>query len=358
MNAEDFDVAPSVGDKKRSTYAANAPASPAKKQKVDLHVEFEAVHFAGDDADFSEDEDYDPDPAYALSERAAEAFRQRVEEEDEQERRYNVLRVAQQAIGKAKVTRSAAENPRQMTKDEKRDLKLINDKRHGKPMTVEEVKLDVNHMVFIPVRPPDVAEVDRILGVKYKRGKVCFACTRGVGYPLMSGEMIERLERFIDEQIPCTSFMTAALQISYYYHEHIQNPVNQHLMLGERPLPLWPPRQIYEHLTEHIVNPAYRRIHVLRQLRLHSEMLRMSGLYEVDSVLLEQPDRTPALRDMRVNPVYHKMLMETYAQERAFMSLKTEQMSGYNEKMSANTRRTLAPKSNTYHQRQITDFIS
>ena len=360
LNAEDFDERielPPPDIKKRAAANYQNAQSPPKKIKIEGDEHFEPVHYAQDESD-SGDEDFDPDPAYLASYRAAEEFKARVQEEAEEDRRYNVLRLAQQATGKAKVVRSAAENPAHLTKDEKRDLRLINAKNNGKPMTVVEAKLDKNHMVFLPCKPPDMAEVDRILGVSYARGKACFACTRGVGYPLMSGEMVAQLERFIDEVIPYTNFLIAALKISFYYHQEIQLPVNRHLLIGERPLPHWPPRQIYDHLVEHIFNPAYRRIEIMRELQQHRKTIRFSGLYETDSTIYEQAGRQPTMRDIEVNPIKHKMLMETYAQERAFMLMKPEQLSGFNEKMSGNTRRTIAPKSNTFHQRSITDFIN
>jgi hypothetical protein len=195
----------------------------------------------------------------------------------------------------------------------KRILQLL-DERRRQPLTNEDaarlVNTDHESLLTLPFVPPDVSNITELFGPPISRAE-CFGCMRGVGVAkAVSSESLNVITHLLNEGVRTLGLDVLACQVSIYYTENVQLPANKLLRSGERPLPDWTPRGVYDHITEHIDCAPLTRITVRRQLREHLDILRSGGLYKVSSEALRS-GRPLDKSDLIVDPVRHKQFLET-----------------------------------------------
>jgi hypothetical protein len=344
--------------------AASLQSNPAKRvkflQKQNDNIDRPIPHF--DDLaslDVSDDPpDYDADPAFLVNAEAFKKYKERLVTAAKNEEQYNLFTLARLNKRKEKIVQATSDPKAAQEPGAKKSAKLIVLQEAGKPARDEYLDLDSDNVIFLPCKPPDVTDVDDILGPSMPTGTACFACTHGIGFPMMNGKLVENLERYIREVIPNNDPILAAIQISYYYTTTVMAPTNRNLK-GERPLPRWDPRQVYDCFTMHRIEPSFWLYNRLRQLGTHLQVLREVGLYSFDAGIIAD-GRVPVTRDLRVSKKYENSLLKTIALEAKLYSMDPKKMLGHNDKLSlaSTIGGVIGPKGNTFNQQKITDIFS
>jgi hypothetical protein len=330
------------------------PVQSPKRQQIfnltDMHDNVEKVRALDDNDPVHEAPEIgEADPAYYLNHAETERYLRRLEVGIDQEATYNRFRLAEQAYRQSK-----------HSGDPKRDhvnkqVLVYKDAEGVLPEHV--VDADEDLLVYLPCKPPSTTDVDAVLGDGEGPSAFCFGCTHGVGFPQMNGELVEQFEAYIRQVLPHKRDLIAAVMIAHFYEVNIRAVVNLKLEPDDRPLPEWTPRQVYDCLRSHKLNSSLWLLNQVRNLEEHAEILREGGLYVVERSVLAS-GRRPTRRDLRVNPKYHKMYMETLRMATALRSRDPTKMFGHNEKLSlASTAGSIvAPKKNLYSSVKITSY--
>jgi len=335
--------------------------NPAKKvkylKKHDDAVLRPILHIEEQSAD--EHINVDPNPAFWINNEAFRRYTEHVQTTHAQEEKYNIFQLSMANSRKAKIVQATEDPKAAKTKDEEKGKKLIALQEAGKPARDEFLDFDDDNLIYLPCKPPDLVDVDEVLGPSLPPGTPCFACTHGVGFPLMNGKLVENLEKYIREVLPNNDIILASIMISYQYTTTVQGPTNRGLKQGERPLPNWEPRQVYDCLTQHRMEPSHWIYNTLRELQAHRRTIREVGLYNFDAGILAN-GRVPTARDVRISKKYQEMYFKTIEMEMKIMSKDPKKMIGHNEKMSISSSlgSIIGPKTNTFEQQRITDIFS
>jgi len=334
---------------------------PAKKVKF-LHNQKEngfkpIAHFDDSDALDTEEHEVEADPAFSLNAEAYRRYEETLRKSKAEEKTYSIFQLARLNDRKARVSQ-ALQDPDKAAPDEKKAKNLITLQEAGKPPKTEYVDLDTTHVWFLPAKPPDLVDIDEILGPSPPTGTPCFACTHGVGYPMMNGKLVENLEKYVRETLPNTEPIQASIKIAYYYTKNVQAPTNRNLK-GEQPLPNWTPRQVFDCFSYHRVEPSFWQYNTLRELRQHRRIIRETGLYNYDSGILSD-GRVPTARDIFRSKDAEEAYFKTIDKEIKVFSLDPKKMAGHNEKLSiaSSIGTVFAPKVNTFEQQKISDIFS
>lgn len=341
--------------------AASEALHPAKKVKyLKKHDDNALRPVVYETPDFSEDApDIDPNPAFKMNAEAFRRYEEHAKKAGDAEKSYNFFQLSQLNARKAKIVEATNDPKVVASKEEKQAKNLIALQEAGKPARDEYLDMDSDNIIYLPCKPPDIVEVDEILGPSLPPGTPCFACTHGVGFPLMNGKLVENLEKYIREVLPNNDIILASIQIAYQYATTVQAPTNRGLKKGERPLPDWTPRQVYDCLTMHRLEPSHWIYNTLRELQSHRRTIREVGLYNFDAGILAD-GRVPAARDVRISKKYQESYFKTIELELKILSKDPKKMIGHNEKMSiaSSLGSIIGPKTNTFEQQRISDIFS
>jgi hypothetical protein len=340
-------------------------SNPAKRVKF-LQKQTESVfrpipHFDDEEGVVvTEDDppDFDPDPAYQINEDAFKRYKETIKLSNDNEKRYNIYQLSRLNARKAKIVDATADPKLATEPGAKKSAKLIALQEAGKPARDEYLDLDSDNVIYLPCKPPEITEVDDMLGPAKPPGTSCFACTRGVGFPMMNGKLVENLERYMREVIPNTNPMLAAVMIAHYYATKVQAPTNRNLS-GDTPLPDWEPRQVYDCIATHRVEPSVWQYKRLRELQQHAQLIRECGLYNFDAGILAD-NRVPCTRDIRISKKYEASYFKTIELEMKLYGKDPKKMIGHNDKLSiaSSIGGIIGQKTNTYVPRAITDIFS
>lgn len=331
------------------------PEQSPKRQRVfslkDMHSNVEKVHALDDPDAFAEEtpEANEADPAYFLNRTETERYLRSLATGIEREETYNRFRLAEQKYRQERRNGDAK-------KDQANKKVLVYKDAEG-VLPEHIVGADSDLLVYLPCKPPSTTETDAVLGDSEGPSAFCFGCTYGVGFPQMNGELVEQFETYIQTVIPHKKNLIAAVMIAHYYETNIRAVVNLKLEPGDRPLAEWTPRQVYDCLRGHKLNSSLWLLNRVHDLDEHAEILREGGLYVVENSVLAS-GRRPTSRDLRVNPTYHKMWMETLRMSMLMRSRDPTKMFGHNEKLSmaSTAGRIVAPKKNLYSSVKITSY--
>jgi hypothetical protein len=345
--------------------ADSLKSNPAKKvkflKKHNDNTYRPNVHFDDEDVPQMSDEDenvYEPDPAYQINEEALRKYNEIHKTAAANDKQYNFFQLSRLNKKKQQIVEATSDPKLAQEPGAKKAAKLITLQEAGKPARDEYLDLDSDNIMYLPCKPPDVTEVDDILGPSMATGTACFACTHGIGFPMMNGKLVENLERYIKEVVPNTDPILAAIKISHYYTTSVQAPTNRNLN-GDRPLPRWEARQVYDCLTTHRIEPSFFLFNRLRQLQTHLQVIREVGMYSFDAGILAD-NREPCTRDIRVSKKYEASFFKTIELELKLYGKDPKKMLGHNDKLSiaSTIGGVIGPKANTFNQQKITDIFS
>jgi hypothetical protein len=241
---------------------------------------------------------------------------------EEQER--HALQAAEQAHN-ATVTRTHTPGSRKISRVLRRQNLTFDD-------VLDNIDDDDEGIRWRPCVSPDIDLLHRFIG-KHVDNSDCYGCNRGLGFERVDHKVIRDLCDFITDLIRVTHLGEVCMLVSEYFEEKIRKKFNEGIAKTENAIQPWSPSSIHEHIIYHMKESSFIHSQIVSTLHEHLRILRYRQVY-VTSKEAARSGRHLDIKDMRVVPSGHRMLMDTIKTLMFVMGKKPQEMSNFNPRFN------------------------